>query len=597
MIDDLFQAQTDSVGLDLVRRAPPAPKPPEPSTFSGFGIAALSGPTSGFAKGIAFGADILGAFGSVAGAYPEALGGVDLAPEQRKQADAARRKLLESGPDYASPAADPFRQRATDLMPDPLTSGRAAQLVFGLGDFLGQYAAGGLLAGPLAPAVVGGTTGFAEAEKLRGEGVDAATRAKAATVQGVIAGISTVLPVAGKTIAGTVGLVAGAGTAQTGATAATQTILRNAGYEKIGSQYDPFDPWNIALAYAFPGVLGAAHVGAAAVRGAPKLADVVLQNESRGQRYGKDGQLLTSPKGAQGEMQVMPGTSKDPGFGVTPARDSSPDELARVGRDYLAAMEARYPNDPAKALAAYNAGPGALDKAVKAHGDAWLEAMPAETRGYVANGLRQLGDAHTDTRVAAVVEQHPELVDAARTHQVAEAVDSGRLTDGSIPSLIAHDEASGRAFDQIGRGEPVDIAASLATHPIDPERIAAMAERVRQIPVDEAPAASPQSAEPVIAPADMAARPASASKPAAAPETPAAEPSAAGAAPAPEAAGAARQGAIDRLDPALVMHADEAGTRQSAHEYVASVTRQAGEDAKEAGLLQAAVDCLLGHAP
>ncbi len=70
---------------------------------------------------------------------------------------------------------------------------------------------------------------------------------------------------------------------------------------------------------------------------------MVQHLESRGKRYGKGGEILTSPKGAQGEMQVMPATSRDPGFGVAPAKDGSPDELARVGRDYIAAMEKRSP--------------------------------------------------------------------------------------------------------------------------------------------------------------------------------------------------------------------------------------------------------------
>ncbi|HEY9063843.1 MAG TPA: transglycosylase SLT domain-containing protein [Burkholderiaceae bacterium] len=136
---------------------------------------------------------------------------------------------------------------------------------------------------------------------------------------------------------------------------------------------------------------------APAAAGKP-LEAVVLSNESGGQRFGPDGQLLTSPKGAQGEMQVMPATAKNPGFGVTPARDDSPEELARVGRDFLGAMTARYDN-PALALAAYNAGPGQVDKWIAQNGDPraggstldWVSKIPfAETREYVAKGLKKL---------------------------------------------------------------------------------------------------------------------------------------------------------------------------------------------------------------
>ena len=71
-----------------------------------------------------------------------------------------------------------------------------------------------------------------------------------------------------------------------------------------------------------------------------ELVAAVKQAESRDKRYKDDGKTLTtSAKGALGEMQVMPKTIKDPGFGVTPARDKSPDEIARVGVDYLQAMQ------------------------------------------------------------------------------------------------------------------------------------------------------------------------------------------------------------------------------------------------------------------
>lgn len=127
-----------------------------------------------------------------------------------------------------------------------------------------------------------------------------------------------------------------------------------------------------------------------------RLVGITMQAESGGRRYGKGGQLLTSSQGARGEMQVMPGTQRDPGFGVTPARDDSPEELARVGRDYLRAMVKRYDGDPAKAWAAYNAGPGALDealmraKASPTPGAPWLTFMPNETQAYVTKNMKML---------------------------------------------------------------------------------------------------------------------------------------------------------------------------------------------------------------
>lgn len=111
------------------------------------------------------------------------------------------------------------------------------------------------------------------------------------------------------------------------------------------------------------------------------LLKYVLAKESGGRRYDRSGNLLTSPKGAQGEMQVMPGTQLDPGFGVEPARDRSPDEIARVGRDYLKAMRQRYGDDKLAAIA-YNMGPGATDRWLASGADP--ARLPAETRQYVA---------------------------------------------------------------------------------------------------------------------------------------------------------------------------------------------------------------------
>jgi hypothetical protein len=112
----------------------------------------------------------------------------------------------------------------------------------------------------------------------------------------------------------------------------------------------------------------------------PDFIARIMHKESRGQRYGKDGQLLRSEKGALGEMQVMPGTNRDPGYGVKAARDSSPDEMARVGRDYATAMLQRY-GDPKLAAIAYNMGPGATDKWLAAGAD--MSKLPRETQGYV----------------------------------------------------------------------------------------------------------------------------------------------------------------------------------------------------------------------
>lgn len=121
-----------------------------------------------------------------------------------------------------------------------------------------------------------------------------------------------------------------------------------------------------------------------------RMLPITLQSESGNRDYAPNGQPLTSPKGAVGRMQVMPGTNTDPGYGVRPARDRSMEERARVGRDYLAAMVQRY-GDPAKAWAAYNAGPGRVDQAIQSGGANWLSRLPQETQDYVRKNMGRLG--------------------------------------------------------------------------------------------------------------------------------------------------------------------------------------------------------------
>ena len=78
-----------------------------------------------------------------------------------------------------------------------------------------------------------------------------------------------------------------------------------------------------------------------------------------------------SPVGAQGLMQLMPATAR--GLGVTDSFD--PEQNVMAGTKFLKDLLARYNGNVDKALAAYNWGPGNVDR--KPH------LLPRETREYL----------------------------------------------------------------------------------------------------------------------------------------------------------------------------------------------------------------------
>ena len=113
----------------------------------------------------------------------------------------------------------------------------------------------------------------------------------------------------------------------------------------------------------------------------------LIQAESRGKHRDASGKLTTSPVGALGITQVMPKSGRDPGFGVAPLKDDSEGEYLRFGKELLTAYTANFGGDIAKGLAAYNYGPGALQKVIDKHGDSWRDKLPAETKKYLTKIL------------------------------------------------------------------------------------------------------------------------------------------------------------------------------------------------------------------
>ena len=112
--------------------------------------------------------------------------------------------------------------------------------------------------------------------------------------------------------------------------------------------------------------------------------DAIIEKASR--RYGVDSGLIravikaesnfnpraVSSAGAQGLMQLMPATAR--GLGVSDSFD--PEQNVMAGTRFLKDLLRRYDGNLDEALAAYNWGPGNVDK----HGSSRL---PRETRTYL----------------------------------------------------------------------------------------------------------------------------------------------------------------------------------------------------------------------
>lgn len=126
------------------------------------------------------------------------------------------------------------------------------------------------------------------------------------------------------------------------------------------------------------------------------LVHALVRQESR---YDTE---AVSSAGARGLMQLMPGTAKEVAKKAglshqTAWLTSKPAHNVTLGTRYLEKLLSRYDGNYAMALAAYNAGPGRVDKWINEIGDPrnpkvdlvnWIEMIPIyETRNYVQRVL------------------------------------------------------------------------------------------------------------------------------------------------------------------------------------------------------------------
>lgn len=120
----------------------------------------------------------------------------------------------------------------------------------------------------------------------------------------------------------------------------------------------------------------------------PSLISAVIKNESG------FNPSATSPVGAQGLMQLMPGTAA--GLGVSNSYD--PQQNINGGAKYLRGLLDEFHGSLPMTIAAYNAGPGAVQK---------YGGVPpyAETKNYVNNVMASYESYRSQAALAAAPAQ------------------------------------------------------------------------------------------------------------------------------------------------------------------------------------------------
>lgn len=251
--------------VDFLAALPPEPPKPQ-AKWNAWStpVRAVVGAAASSGASLAEVISGFGAAGAIAAqADPVA---VSVMPDAVKAGAEEGRRQLDSGEAFTSDVSRSLRYSADYYRPDPLTAGKAEQTIYGLLQGVTQAVGHAVTFGPAAPLTFGVDQGLTSAEQLEQQGVDPATRAKAAAVAGAVNAAGFLIPVAGKTWAQTVGLgfVSGPGSFVS-QQYATQKILEDANYAEIAKQYDPLDPWALGasmLPFGF---------GALAMRGRARL--------------------------------------------------------------------------------------------------------------------------------------------------------------------------------------------------------------------------------------------------------------------------------------------------------------------------------------
>lgn len=159
----------------------------------------------------------------------------------------------------------------------------------------------------------------------------------------------------------------------------------------------------------------------------PDLIRAMTYRESGGNQYYKNGQIVTSPKGALGAMQLMPDTARQ--LGVDP---NDPEQNISGGIKYMSQLLQHFGGDTEKAVAAYHAGQGAVDRA---GGIPNTNDGLSTTRDYV-NSIMQRYNAHRGYNPEAAMPAAPAAAPVARDQLIAQLADQSLTPDQRADLMV-----------------------------------------------------------------------------------------------------------------------------------------------------------------
>jgi hypothetical protein len=169
----------------------------------------------------------------------------------------------------------------------------------------------------------------------------------------------------------------------------------------------------------------------------PDLAVRMFVTESGGK---KD---AVSPKGAAGLGQLMIPAAKE--MGLTPAERFDPDKNIPASIGYLKKQLVKYDGDTEKALAAYNWGPGSVDKHLaKNQGKLNKAGLPKETADYLTKIL-PMGTAVAETVPTAAKPPAAAPVDTSTAAQIP-----GQSVQAPASNYDQTNSFFGRMADKMG---------------------------------------------------------------------------------------------------------------------------------------------------